>query len=62
MLSQKEISTWDSHDIIQWLRTINMEEYISKFEANKINGYDLIYLNNEDLNSLGIVNVHDKNI
>ena len=62
MINKKEISTWDSYDIIKWLRIINMDEYISKFESNKINGYDLIYLNNEDLNSLGIVNVHDKNI
>ena len=62
MINQKEISNWDSKDIVQWLQLINMDEYISKFESNKINGYDLIYLNNEDLNSLGIVNVHDKNI
>ena len=39
-----------------------MSQYISKFESNKINGYDLIYLTKEDLKSLGILNIHDKNI
>ena len=39
-----------------------MNQYIYKFESNKINGYDLIYLTKEDLKSLGIVSIHDKNI
>ena len=39
-----------------------MTQYASKFELNKINGYDLIYLTKEDLKNLGIVNIHDKNV
>ena len=62
MINQKDISTWNTNDISNWLKLINMSQYISKFESNKINGYDLIYLTKEDLKSLGILNIHDKNI
>lgn len=62
MINQKDISTWNTEDILNWLKSINMNQYISKFESNKINGYDLIYLTKEDLKSLGIVSIHDKNI
>ena len=62
MINQKDISTWNEEDILNWLKSINMNQYIPKFESNKINGYDLIYLTKEDLKSLGIVNIHDKNI
>ena len=62
MINQKDISTWSTEDISNWLKSINMNQYISKFESNKINGYDLIYLTKEDLKSLGIVSIHDKNI
>ena len=62
LTNQKDISTWTTSDICSWLKSINMSQYISKFELNKINGYDLIYLTKEDLKYLGIVNIHDKNI
>ena len=62
MFDQKDISTWTTSDISLWLKSINMAQYASKFELNKINGYDLIYLTKEDLKNLGIVNIHDKNI
>ena len=62
MLNSKDISTWTTSDISSWLKSINLTQYISKFELNKINGYDLIYLTKEDLKNLGIVNIHDKNV
>ena len=62
MLNQKDISTWNTSDISAWLKSINMTQYVSKFELNKINGYDLIYLTKEDIKNLGIVNIHDKNV
>ena len=62
MLNQKDISTWNTSDISSWLKSINMTQYVSKFELNKINGYDLIYLTKEDIKNLGIVNIHDKNV
>lgn len=62
MINQKDISTWNSDDVINWLKSLNMTQYLSKFESNKINGYDLIYLTKEDLKSLGIVSIHDKNV
>ena len=62
MLNPKDISTWTTSDITSWLKNIKMTQYISKFEQNKINGYDLIYLTKEDLKNLGIVNIHDKNV
>ena len=61
-MNQKDISTWNTSDISSWLKSINMTQYIAKFELNKINGYDLIYLTKEDLKNLGITNIHDKNV
>ena len=61
-MNQKDISTWNTSDISSWLKSINMTQYIAKFELNKINGYDLIYLTKEDLKNLGIINIHDKNV
>ena len=61
-MNQKDISTWSTSDISSWLKSINMTQYIAKFELNKINGYDLIYLTKEDLKNLGITNIHDKNV
>ena len=62
VMNQKDISTWNTSDISSWLKSINMTQYIAKFELNKINGYDLIYLTKEDLKNLGITNIHDKNV
>ena len=62
MLNQKDMSTWTTSDISSWLKSINMSQYVSKFELNKINGYDLIYLTKEDLKNLGVLNIHDKNV
>ena len=61
-MEQKDISTWNTSDVLTWLKNIDMTQYASKFELNKINGYDLIYLTKEDLKNLGIVNIHDKNV
>ena len=61
-MNQKDISTWNTPDISSWLKSINMTQYVSKFDLNKINGYDLIYLTKEDLKNLGIINIHDKNV
>ena len=61
-MNEKDISTWNTPDISSWLKSINMTQYVSKFELNKINGYDLIYLTKEDLKNLGIINIHDKNV
>ena len=61
-MNEKDISTWNTPDISSWLKSINMTQYVTKFELNKINGYDLIYLTKEDLKNLGIINIHDKNV
>ena len=61
-MEQKDISTWNTSDVLTWLKNIDMTQYASKFELNKINGYDLIYLTKEDLKNIGIVNIHDKNV
>ncbi len=58
----KEFSSWNSNEVIEWLNSIGLSRYSSNFEANSISGYDLCYLTNDDFRSLGIQNIHDKNI
>jgi hypothetical protein len=48
-IQSKYLSTWDTEDIVKWLSDINMSSYSNVFESNKINGYDLCYLTNENL-------------
>ena len=62
-IQSKYLSTWDTEDIVKWLSDINMSSYSNVFESNKINGYDLCYLTNENLlNDLRISRFHDRNV
>ena len=59
----KYISQWETDDVVKWLIEINMSAYTNVFENNKINGYDLCYLTNDNLvNDLRISRLHDRNL
>ncbi len=45
---------WRPVDVIQWLRSLKMEEYSKLFAAARVDGPQLLQLNQEKLISLGI--------
>jgi hypothetical protein len=58
----KDLSIWDWDDVKNWLQSNNMQQYIEIFQKFEINGYDLCYLTNEDLNEMRLSNFHDRNL
>jgi hypothetical protein len=57
----KEIVLWDYKEVLQWLESKNIKNLIEIFSKQRINGYDLCFLTNEDLkNELGIIKLHDR--
>lgn len=48
------LADWSEEDVQAWLREERLEELISVFKANNIDGAELIQLNKETLAELGI--------
>jgi hypothetical protein len=59
--SFKDLSTWDWEDVTIWLSNYGMSQYQEVFQKYEINGYDLCYLTNDDLNEMRLTNFHDRN-
>lgn len=60
--TQKDLSIWEWEDVNKWLINNNMQQYLELFEKHQVNGYDLCYLTNEDLNEMQLNNFHDRNL
>jgi hypothetical protein len=57
----KEMVQWDYKEVLQWLESKNIKNLNEVFSKQRINGYDLCYLTNENLkNDLGINKLHDR--
>lgn len=61
MKSLTDFSLWSSDEVNNWLNSINLRKYADNFSMNNLDGYDLCYLASDDLQLLGISNLHDKN-
>jgi hypothetical protein len=59
--SFKDLSTWNWEDVTNWLTNYGMSQYQEVFQKYEINGYDLCYLTNDDLNEMRLTNFHDRN-
>eukprot|EP00826_Nyctotherus_ovalis_P015335 TRINITY_DN1434_c0_g1_i17.p1 TRINITY_DN1434_c0_g1~~TRINITY_DN1434_c0_g1_i17.p1 ORF type:complete len:290 (-),score=64.91 TRINITY_DN1434_c0_g1_i17:804-1673(-) len=42
-----DIKKWSNSDVVRWLISINMEEYIPNFKAKEITGENLFYANDD---------------
>lgn len=45
----KDPETWTKHDVLEWLRTINMSQYCCTFEEVGVDGWVILELDDEDL-------------
>jgi hypothetical protein len=57
----KELYEWQAADVINWLQTIGFKNYVENFRNHNITGYDLCFINTDDLkNELKIGNLHER--
>ena len=61
-LFSSDMSKWNNDKVCEWLKEKKFLSYIDDFKSSKINGYDLCFLTNNDLqNELKISSFHDRN-
>lgn len=56
------VENFDKLDLNELLKSIELEEYISLFEKEKINGDNILFITEDDLKSIGIPLGHRKQI
>ncbi|CAH1183296.1 unnamed protein product [Phaedon cochleariae] len=60
---KREVASWGTQEVITWLETLQLSEYIDSFERNDIRGRELLTLARRDLKELGVTKVgHVKRI
>ncbi|KAH0626742.1 hypothetical protein JD844_001890 [Phrynosoma platyrhinos] len=55
-------STWSSQKVGQWLESLNLEQYMSEFAAQEVDGQQLLLLDGTKLKALGVSNSHDRSL
>ncbi|XP_028840978.1 sterile alpha motif domain-containing protein 14 isoform X2 [Denticeps clupeoides] len=55
------VSSWSTQQVCQWLRGLNMEQYIPEFTAKDIDGEQLLQMDGTKLKGLGVINSSDRN-
>lgn len=57
------VSNWGVAEVVTWLETMQLGEYVDTFTRNDVRGKELLTLSRRDLKELGIVKVgHVKRI
>lgn len=51
---RKEINSWTVEDVTQWLKSVQLSQYVSQFQENEINGPILLEISLEDLDYMGV--------
>lgn len=59
----KEISIWNCDDVLNWLKELNLNNYLETFQNNQLTGYDLCWVTNAELkDELKITKYHDRSL
>lgn len=57
------VHNWSVNEVVTWLETMQLSEYVESFLKNDIRGKELLTLGRRDLKDLGVVKVgHIKRI
>ncbi|MGH0132865.1 UNVERIFIED_CONTAM: hypothetical protein FKN15_000952 [Acipenser sinensis] len=56
------VSTWTPQQVCQWLKGLNMEQYIPEFTARDIDGEQLLQLDGGKLKGLGVTSSTDRSL
>ncbi|XP_056256784.1 sterile alpha motif domain-containing protein 14, partial [Seriola aureovittata] len=55
------VSSWTTQQVCQWLRGLNMEQYVPEFSARDVDGQQLLQMDGNKLKSLGVLSSSDRN-
>uniref|UniRef100_A0A3Q0T9T4 Sterile alpha motif domain containing 14 n=1 Tax=Amphilophus citrinellus TaxID=61819 RepID=A0A3Q0T9T4_AMPCI len=53
-------SSWTTQQVCQWLRGLNMEQYVPEFSARDIDGQQLLQMDGSKLKGLGVLSSSDR--
>uniref|UniRef100_A0A3Q4HRL1 Sterile alpha motif domain containing 14 n=1 Tax=Neolamprologus brichardi TaxID=32507 RepID=A0A3Q4HRL1_NEOBR len=53
-------SSWTTQQVCQWLRGLNMEQYVPEFSARDIDGQQLLQMDGSRLKGLGVLSSSDR--
>ncbi|XP_069021384.1 sterile alpha motif domain-containing protein 14 isoform X2 [Embiotoca jacksoni] len=54
------VSSWTTQEVCQWLRELNMEQYVPEFSARDIDGQQLLHMDGSKLKGLGVLSSSDR--
>ncbi|XP_040918873.1 sterile alpha motif domain-containing protein 14 [Toxotes jaculatrix] len=54
------VSSWTTQQVCQWLRGLNMEQYVPEFNARDIDGQQLLQMDGSKLKGLGVLSSSDR--
>ncbi|KAE8276989.1 Sterile alpha motif domain-containing protein 14 [Larimichthys crocea] len=54
------VSLWTTQQVCQWLKGLNMEQYVPEFSARDIDGRELLQLDGNKLKALGVLSSSDR--
>ncbi|XP_028268150.1 sterile alpha motif domain-containing protein 14 [Parambassis ranga] len=54
------VSSWTTQQVCQWLRGLNMEQYVPEFSARDIDGEQLLQMDSSKLKGLGVLSSSDR--
>lgn len=61
--TRETVANWGITEVVTWLKTMQLGEYVETFTRNDVRGKELLTLTRRDLKELGIVKVgHVKRI
>lgn len=61
--SREAVCNWGTGEVVTWLDTMQLTEYVESFVRNDIRGKELLTLGRRDLKDLGVIKVgHVKRI
>lgn len=45
----KQVSSWTKEQVSNWLKSLNLDDFVDVFEANEIDGLELLHLTHDTL-------------
>ncbi|XP_033500268.2 sterile alpha motif domain-containing protein 14 [Epinephelus lanceolatus] len=54
------VSSWTTQQVCQWLRGLNMEQYVPEFSARDVDGQQLLQMDGNKLKGLGVLSSSDR--
>ncbi|RVE70052.1 hypothetical protein OJAV_G00084370 [Oryzias javanicus] len=60
--ASSSVSSWTPQQVCQWLKGLNMEQYVAEFMAKDVDGEQLLQMNGSRLKGLGVLSSSDRGV